>query len=122
VLSRALRPQRFGPSSAARSIRPCKGQRTLRWRAGKNGRRVVAAFIATGVPSPPKAGLGWATAFAQNDADAAKSQWRKVADQLRPTLPKLATLMDDSEADVLAYMNFTAATGPSCIRSTRSSG
>ena len=77
--------------------------------AGKNGRRVVAAFIATGVPSPPKAGLGWATAFAQNDADAAKSQWRKVADQLRPTLPKLATLMDDSEADVLAYMSFPAA-------------
>lgn len=48
--------------------------------AGRSGRRVVAAFIATGVPSPPKAGLGWATAFAQNDANAAKSQWRKVAD------------------------------------------
>lgn len=31
--------------------------------AGKNGRWVVAGFIATGVPSPPKAGLGWATAF-----------------------------------------------------------
>ena len=63
--------------------------------AGKNGRRVVAAFIAT--------------AFAQNDADAARLQWRKIADQLRPTLPKLATLMDDSEADVLAYMSFPAA-------------
>jgi putative transposase len=63
--------------------------------AGKNGRRVVAAFIAT--------------AFAQNDADAAKSQWRKVADQLRSTLPKLATLMDEAEADVLAYMTFPAA-------------
>ncbi len=59
--------------------------------AGKNGRRVVAAFIAT--------------AFAQNDAEAAKSQWRKVADQLRPTLPKLAALMDESETDVLAYMS-----------------
>jgi putative transposase len=63
--------------------------------AGKNGRRVVAAFIAT--------------AFAQNDAEAAKSQWRKVADQLRPTLPKLAALMDESESDVLAYMSFPAA-------------
>jgi len=63
--------------------------------AGKNGRRVVAAFIAT--------------AFAQNDAEAAKSQWRKVADQLRPTIPKLADLMDESEADVLAYMAFPAA-------------
>jgi putative transposase len=63
--------------------------------AGKSGRRVVAAFIAT--------------AFAQNDADAAKIQWRKVADQLRPTLPKLAALMDEAEADVLAYMTFPVA-------------
>ncbi len=105
----SLYPQRSGPSSAARSIRPCKGQRTLRWRAGRNGRRVVAAFIATGVPSPPKAGLGWATAFAQNDAEAAKAQWRKIADQLRPTIPKLAALMDEAETDVLAYMAFPAA-------------
>src|SRR5215213_4046375 len=44
-----------------------------------------------------------------NDAEAAKSQWRKVADQLRPTLPKLAALMDESETDVLAYMSFPAA-------------
>jgi putative transposase len=63
--------------------------------AGRNGRRVVAAFIAT--------------AFAQNDAEAAKTQWRKVADQLRPTLPKLSALMDESETDVLAYMAFPAA-------------
>lgn len=60
--------------------------------AGKSGRRVVSAFIAT--------------AFAQDDADAAKAQWRKVADQLRPTLPKLAVLMDEAEQDVLAYMTF----------------
>ena len=62
--------------------------------AGKSGRRVVAAFIAT--------------AFAQEDAEAAKAQWRKVADQLRPKLPKLAAFMDDAEADVLAYMDFPA--------------
>ena len=60
--------------------------------AGKSGRRVVSAFIAT--------------AFAQDDAGAARMQWRKVADQLRPKLPKLAVLMDDAEADVLAYMAF----------------
>ena len=62
--------------------------------AGKSGRRVVSAFIAT--------------AFAQDDAMAAKSQWRSVADQLRPKLPKLANLMDDAEPDVLAYMGFPA--------------
>jgi transposase-like protein len=63
--------------------------------AGRSGRRVVAAFIAT--------------AFAQNDVEAAKLQWRKVADQLRPNLPKLAALMDEAETDVLAYMSFPAA-------------
>jgi transposase-like protein len=29
-----------------------------------------------------------------------------VADQFRPTVPKLATLMDSAEDDVLAYMSF----------------
>jgi transposase-like protein len=62
--------------------------------AGKSGRRVVSAFVAT--------------AFAQNDADSAKQQWRRVADQLRPKVPKLAALMDDAEPDVLAYMTFPA--------------
>ena len=60
--------------------------------AGKSGRRVVSAFIAT--------------AFAQDDAGAAQAQWRQVADQLRPKLPKLSALMHDAEADVLAYMTF----------------
>ena len=63
--------------------------------AGKSGRRVVSAFIAT--------------AFAQETPEAAKQQWRGVADQLRPRLPKLATLMDDAEDDVLAYMTFPSA-------------
>ena len=60
--------------------------------AGKNGRRVVSAFVAT--------------AFVQNDAESAKQQWRRVADQLRPKVPKLAALMDEAEPDVLAYMTF----------------
>jgi putative transposase len=63
--------------------------------AGKSGRRVVSAFIAT--------------AFAQDDAEAAKTQWRKVSDQLRPTLPKLAAFLDEAETDVLAYMTFPSA-------------
>jgi putative transposase len=60
--------------------------------AGKSGRRVVSAFIAT--------------AFAQDTAETASSQWRAVADQIRPKVPKLATIMDDAEPDVLAYMTF----------------
>jgi putative transposase len=60
--------------------------------AGKSGRRVVSAFIAT--------------AFAQDDAKSASLQWRSVADQLRPKIPKLAALMDSAEHDVLAFMTF----------------
>src|ERR1044072_5527688 len=63
--------------------------------AGKSGRRVVSAFIAT--------------AFAQDDAEAARAQWRRVADQLRSKLPKLAAFLDEAETDVLAYMTFPAA-------------
>ena len=66
--------------------------RNLLAHAGRQGRRVVSAFVAT--------------AFAQEDADSAKAQWRQVADQLRPKVPKLAVLMDEAEHDVLAYMIF----------------
>ena len=37
---------------------------------------------------------------------AARKQWREVADQALPRVLKLAALMDDAEADVLAYMGF----------------
>ena len=48
------------------------------------------------------------TAFAQDDAEAARKQWRQVADQVRPRVSKQAALMDDAEAEVLAYMGFPA--------------
>ena len=47
-----------------------------------------------------------ATAFAQDDADSARQQWRRVADQLRPTHRRLASFLDEAETDVLAYMSF----------------
>src|SRR5882724_12853828 len=62
--------------------------------AGKTQRRIVSAWVGT--------------AFAQDDADAARKQWRQVADQARPRVAKLAALMDDAETDVLAYMGFPA--------------
>jgi len=46
------------------------------------------------------------TVFAQDTQAAASKTWRHVADQLRPRLPKLAALMDDAEADVIAFMAF----------------
>ena len=51
--------------------------RNLLAHAGKQSRRVVAAFVTT--------------AFAQEDAVAAKAQWRQVADQLRPRCPSWRT-------------------------------
>ncbi len=60
--------------------------------AGRNHRRVVAAWIGT--------------AFAEADAETARKQWRSVADQLRPRVPKLAVVMDGAEAEVLAFMAF----------------
>ena len=48
------------------------------------------------------------SAFAQDDAVNATRQWRAVADQLRPKLPKLAVLMDGAEPDVLADKSFPA--------------
>jgi hypothetical protein len=63
--------------------------------AGKTQRRIVAAWIGT--------------AYAQEDAAAAHAQWRTVADQFRPKVPRLAALMDEAEDDVLAYMHFPAA-------------
>src|SRR5579863_9549694 len=60
--------------------------------AGKTQRRIVSAWVGT--------------AFAQDDATTARQQWRHVADELRPRVPKLAALLDEAEADVLAYMGF----------------
>src|SRR6059058_6163900 len=52
------------------------------------------------------------TIFAQEDRKAGSEAWRHVADQLRPRFPKLAALMDDAEADVLAFMDFPRAHRP----------
>src|SRR5690606_11727941 len=60
--------------------------------AGKGQRQMVLALINT--------------VFAQETPEAASSQWRAVADQLRERFPKLAVLMDEAEHDVLAFMNF----------------
>jgi len=63
--------------------------------AGKGQRQMVLAMINT--------------AFAQDTQEAAIAQWRVVADQLRAKFPRLAALMDESEADVLAFMGFPKA-------------
>lgn len=63
--------------------------------AGKGQRQMVLALINT--------------VFAQDTQEAAVTQWRAVADQLRAKFPKLAALMDEAESDVLAFMSFPKA-------------
>jgi putative transposase len=63
--------------------------------AGKGQRQMVLALINT--------------VFAQDSQEAATTQWRAVADQVRDKFPKLGTLMDDAESDVLAFMSFPKA-------------
>src|SRR6201995_5056750 len=63
--------------------------------AGKGQRQMVLAMINT--------------VFAQETHEAAITQWRTVADQLRAKFPKLAKLMDGAESDVLAFMGFPKA-------------
>ena len=46
------------------------------------------------------------TVFAQPTAEAARQQWRQVADGFRTRWPRLATLLDEAEADVLTYLAF----------------
>lgn len=84
----------LGYTTAMGSWQHCRVHfmRNILAHAGKSGRRVVSAFIGT--------------AFAQETPEAASQQWRAIADQMRPKLPKLAALMDDAEPDVLAYMTF----------------
>ena len=46
------------------------------------------------------------TVFVQPDAASARETWRKVADSFRHRFPRLADLLDEAEADVLAYLAF----------------
>jgi transposase-like protein len=74
-----------GQLAVVHFMRKCAGPRQSACR------RVASAFIAT--------------AFARDDAEAAKLQWRKVADHLRPKVAELDRLMNEVESDVPAYSN-----------------
>jgi transposase-like protein len=60
--------------------------------AGVKSRAMVAAAIRT--------------AFVQETEEAARAEWRAVADRLRGKFRKLSELMDSAENEVLAYMAF----------------
>src|SRR4051794_17296565 len=98
--------------SSGRPLRPRDGLKAsvakllhASWQRGRIHRmRNALAYVARSQHSMVAAALR--QAFLQADRAAAGQVWRQVADQLRPRWPRLATLMDESEHDVLAYMSF----------------
>ena len=78
---------------------------------GASWQRCRVHFIANALSLVPKAASQMVaatirTVFAQPDPISAREQWRRVADSFRPRFPRLAQLMDEAEADVLAYLAF----------------
>ena len=68
--------------------------------------RNALSYVPKGQQSMVSAGLR--QAFIQPDRAGASQTLRHVADQLRAKWPKLGAFIDDSEADVLAHMDFPA--------------
>jgi putative transposase len=66
--------------------------------------RNALSYVPKGQQSMVSAALR--QAFIQPDRPTASQTLRHVADQLRVKWPKLAAFIDDSEADVLAHMDF----------------
>ena len=76
---------------------------------GAGWQRCRVHFIRNALALVPKSAAAMVattirTVFVQVEADAAREQWRRVAANFRPRYPRLAGLLDDAEADVLAYL------------------
>jgi hypothetical protein len=65
--------------------------------------------------------MAWRMPPGHSDADAARTQCRAVADQLRRRVPKLAARMAGAEVDVLAFATFPRAR-PAKIHSSTAEG
>jgi transposase-like protein len=79
--------------------------------AGASWQRCRVHFVRNALAQVPKREAGFVgssirLAFGQLDAATTHEQWRRVADGFRLHYPRLATLMDEAEADVLAYLPF----------------
>ena len=80
---------------------------------GSSWQRCRVHFVRNALATVPKSSAQMVaatirTVFAQPDPASAHEQWRRVADMFRERYPRLAALLDDAEADVLAYLSFPA--------------
>lgn len=80
---------------------------------GASWQRCRVHFVRNALALVPKSAAAMVaatirTAFAQPDAAGAREQWRRVVDSFQTRFPRLASLLEDAEADVLAYTAFPA--------------
>ena len=78
---------------------------------GASWQRCRVHFIRTALALVPKSAAAMVdatlrTLFVQPDALTAREHWRRIADNFRARFPRLALLLDEAEADVLAYLAF----------------
>jgi len=81
--------------------------------AGASWQRCRVHFVRNALALVPKSAAATVaatirTVFAQPDPASAREQWRRIADGYHTRLPRLAALLDNAEADVLAYLAFPA--------------
>ena len=79
--------------------------------SGASWQRCRVHFVRNALALVPKAAAQMVaatirTVFVQPDVASAREAWRRVADGFRPKWPRLAALLDEAEADVLAYLAF----------------
>jgi transposase-like protein len=110
LVARGLRGVRLATSDAHEGLRAAIAA-VLH---GASWQRCRVHFLRNALALVPKAAQQLVaatirTVFAQPTAEAARQQWRTVADGFRGRWPRLAELMDEAEAHVLAYLAFPAA-------------
>jgi transposase-like protein len=110
LLGRGLKGVRLVISDAHQGLKNAIAQ-TL---AGASWQRCCVHFMRNVHGKVSKAQQGVVTAavrtiFAQPDATAAKEQLRRVADTLEAKHPQVAKMLEEAEADILAYMAFPEA-------------
>jgi putative transposase len=79
--------------------------------SGASWQRCRVHFVRNALGLVPKREAGFVgssirLAFGQLDAASTQEQWRRVADGFRARYPRLTALMEEAEADVLAYLPF----------------
>jgi len=80
---------------------------------GASWQRCRVHFVRNALALVPKSAAAMVaatirTVFAQPDAAGAREQWRRVVDSFRPRFPRVASLLEEAEPDVLAYAAFPA--------------